>query len=83
MNPLSHERRRPTITTGSNDGGWQRRHRPDYALIVISALLLVIGLVVVFSISPALGAQKNVGDSYFVNKQIIAIILGIISFMAA
>lgn len=80
MNPLSRERQRPT-TSGTSEAGWQRRHRPDYALIIISALLLVIGLVVVFSISPALGAQKNVGDSYFVNKQIIAIVLGIISFL--
>ncbi len=58
----------------------QRRHRPDYTLLVVSALLLVIGLVLVFSISPALGAQKNVSESYFVNKQVIAIILGGFAF---
>lgn len=71
-------RRRPVIS----EGGWQRRHRPDYTLLILSALLLGIGLVVVFSISPALGAQKDVSDYYFVNKQLIAIVLGIISFLA-
>lgn len=72
------ERRRPVIS----NNGWQRKHRPDYVLLIICALLLGIGLVVVFSISPALGAQKNVSDYYFVNKQLIAIVLGVISFLA-
>ena len=74
---VRESRRRPVI---NDDGGWQRRHKPDYILLILSALLLGIGLVVVFSISPALGAQKNVSDYYFVNKQIIAILMGIISF---
>ncbi len=73
-------RRRPAITQSSD--GLQRRHRPDYTLLVISALLLVVGLVLVYSISPALGAQKNVAENYFVNKQLIAIVLGIIAFSA-
>lgn len=58
-----------------------RRHRPDYVLPLICLLLLVIGLVVVFAISPALAAQKNVNDSYFVGKQVTAILLGLVSFV--
>jgi len=72
----ARDRRRPL----SSEGGLQRRHRPDFVLLIISAILLAIGLIVVFSISPALGAQKNVSESYFVNKQLGAILLGIISF---
>jgi cell division protein FtsW len=57
-----------------------RRHRPDYALLIISLLLSVIGLIVVYSISPGLAATKNVGTNYFVIKQSIAIMLGLIAF---
>lgn len=60
-----------------------RRHRPDYGLIVIASILLSIGLVVMYAISPALAAQGgNVGDNYFVSRQFIAIILGFIAFFA-
>ncbi len=60
----------------------QRRHRPDYWLVILSVIMLAIGLIVVFAISPALSAQKNVGDNYFVNKQLLAILLGVIGFVA-
>jgi len=58
----------------------QRRHRPDYMLVVFSIILLVIGLIVVYSISPALSIQKHVGENYFVLKQLTAIGLGILGF---
>lgn len=50
-------------------------------LLVLSAILLVVGLVVIYSISPGLAIQRNVSDNYFVNKQLIAIGLGIITFI--
>jgi cell division protein FtsW len=54
-----------------------RRHRPDYWLIVIVAFLLAIGLIVIYSISPALTELR--GGNY-VQRQIIAILLSIIAF---
>ncbi len=61
-----------------------RKHRPDYGLVVIASILLVIGLIVMFAISPALAALGgNVGDNYFVSRQFIAIILGCIAFFIA
>ncbi len=57
-----------------------RRHKPDYWLLVISALLLAIGLMVVYSISPALTVGTDMGEHYFVNKQLIAIALGLVAF---
>jgi len=42
---------------------------------------MVIGLITVFAISPALAAQNNVSDSYYVSKQVIAILLGVIAFV--
>ncbi len=69
-------RRRPIVT----EGGTTRRHRPDYVLLLISVLLLVIGMIVVYAIGPGLAAQKNVSENYYISKQFIAIILGIAAF---
>lgn len=62
------------------DSSGQRRHKPDYLLVIFAVVLLVIGLIIVYSISPALSIQKRVGENYFVIKQITAIALGIIGF---
>lgn len=61
-----------------------RKHRPDYGLIIIPSILLAIGLVIMYAISPALAAQGgNVSDAYFVSRQFIAVILSFIAFWAA
>ena len=73
---FSRAARRPVY----QDNTGQRRHRPDYMLLVLSIVLLVIGLIVVYSISPGLAAQKNVSDNYYVGKQLIAVVLGMIAF---
>lgn len=72
--------RRRSVLRGREGG--QRRHRPDYGLLLLSLVLLVAGLVVVYSIGPGLAAQKNVSDNYFVGKQIIAILIGLVAFAA-
>jgi cell division protein FtsW len=43
--------------------------------------LLVIGLIVVYAISPGLAAQRKVSANYYVLKQVVAIILGIGAFV--
>ncbi|CAN5671603.1 stage V sporulation protein E [soil metagenome] len=70
--------RRPVIV-GTDIGS--RRHRPDYGLVVIITVLSVLGLIVVYAISPGLSAQTNVNDNYFVNKQMIAILLAVVTFI--
>lgn len=60
-----------------------RRHRPDYWLLVLTVMLLTIGLVVIFSISPALSAVTHVSNNYYVVKQLIAIALGLAAFAVA
>ncbi len=67
----------------NKNGPKQRRHRPDYWLIILASILLVIGLVVVYSISPGLAAQSSVSDNYYSSKQVISIILGIVAFVGA
>lgn len=54
-----------------------RRHRPDYWLIVLGTLLVAIGLVVVYSISPALNEFRG---GNFVMRQSIAIGLSVLAF---
>lgn len=60
-----------------------RRHKPDYWILTLSALLMVIGLVVVYSISPALSASQNISQNYFIIKQLIAVALGLVTFAMA
>ena len=64
------------------DTSRQRRHRPDYWLLLISVALMVIGLIVLYAISPGLAVQKHVGENYYINKQLLAIVLGIGAFVA-
>jgi len=63
--------------------GWPRRHRPDYILVILSLLLLTIGLVVIYSISPALSLTNNVSQNYFINRQMLSIVFGFIAFVVA
>lgn len=62
------------------NGDVARKHKPDYWLLVLSSLLLTIGLVVVYSISPGLSASQHVSQGYFVTKQFIDVVLGVIAF---
>jgi len=59
-----------------------RRHRPDYWLLIISLALMVVSLVVIYAISPALGMANHVSDSFFITRQTIAIVLGLVVFYA-
>ncbi len=75
-------RPREARRTAFVDSSGQRRHRPDYILLLLSVLLMVVGLIVVYAISPGLAAQKNVSENYYVTKQLVTIFLGVVSFMA-
>lgn len=72
-------RRRPNLSVAQLELG--RKHQPDYWLLIWCAALLSIGLIVVYSISPALGASHNVDGGYYVNKQLIAIGLSLIALL--
>jgi len=62
---------------------WPRRHRPDYVLVVLLLILLTIGLVVIYSISPALSLTNNVGQGYFIDRQLLSIVFGFLAFFVA
>ncbi len=64
----------------------RRKHRPDYGLIVVVGLLLLLGLIIIYAVSPALvqreGAENLIGGDYhYVYRQTFAILLGVIAFI--
>jgi cell division protein FtsW len=57
-----------------------RKHRPDYWLLIWCVVLLSIGLVVVYAISPALSAAQHVSGTHYVGRQLLAIALSLVAF---
>lgn len=62
-----------------------RRHRPDYQIIVFMGILLLIGVVVLATISPARAAllSENTGDisaTFFMEKQLAYLAFGLLAF---
>jgi cell division protein FtsW len=60
-----------------------RRHKPDYWLLILIATLLGVGLIVLYAIGPALSIESNAGQNYYIDKQFLAVVLGIIGFAFA
>lgn len=63
----------------------RRKHRPDYGLVAVIGLLLLLGLIIIYAVSPALvqrdGAQNLIGGDYhYVYRQAVAVMLGIAVF---
>ncbi len=75
----ANARRRPSI--GGSETA-PRRHKPDYVLVLLATALLAVGFVVVYAISPSIAAARGVSEQYLISKQIIAIVLGLLSFFA-
>ncbi len=66
-------------------GGQLRGHHPDYVIALTVTILLAIGLVMMYSISPIL-SQKSVGSadrSYFFINQIKYVGIGIVAWIVA
>lgn len=74
-------RRRPVPST--NNASASRRHSPDYWLLIFTLALLAVGLIVVYSIGPALAQGTDASGSFYVTRQIIAITIGLVMFMVA
>jgi cell division protein FtsW len=81
---LSSLREQPSrVTEEDSSISSGRKHKPDYWLLVWCAVLLAVGLVVVYAISPALAITNKVSNNYYVYKQLTAIVLSIFAFIAA
>ncbi len=61
-----------------------RKHRPDHWILVLVLILMGIGLILIYSIGPALAAQGgNVSANYFVGRQFVDILIGLVAFFVA
>lgn len=78
------------------DRGWNqqrsgsavvRKHRPDYQLALYTAILMLLGLVIMYAIGPQRASVLNsamgssFSDSYFFIKQVVSIVLAAIAFI--
>ncbi len=70
-------------TSGAVSTSNTRKHRPDYVMVLTMVLLLAVGAVTVFAISPGLTVARNLPENYFSVKQLISIVLGSIAFAVA
>ncbi len=60
-----------------------RRHGPDYLLLSVLTVLVVFGLIAVYSSSYALGYAQFGDPNYFIKKQILFAVLGFIGMFIA
>ncbi|HEX6258428.1 MAG TPA: FtsW/RodA/SpoVE family cell cycle protein [Candidatus Saccharimonadales bacterium] len=66
-------------------GGLIRRHRPDYQIILFMGVLMLLGLVVLYSISTARVELINTGGSsldqaHFMQRQLLYLLAGLVGF---
>lgn len=66
-----------------------RRHRPDYQIVLFMGILMLVGLIVLYSISPArvelinANTDSALGAGYFMQRQLINLFIGIVVFVVA
>jgi cell division protein FtsW len=65
-----------------------RRHRPDYQIVLFMGILVLLGLVVLFAISPARVELINQGggtldQAHFMQKQLTYLVVGVVAFVGA
>lgn len=62
-----------------------RRHRPDMLLLLFLSILLLLGLIIIYAISPALIARMgsdNIDQNMFMYRQLIFLAAGLAAFAA-
>lgn len=73
--------RRPLARSQALSLDLGRKHKPDYLLLVWCVVLLSIGLVVVYAISPALSEAHRVSSGHYVGRHLLAIGLSLVAFL--
>ncbi|HWZ65800.1 MAG TPA: putative peptidoglycan glycosyltransferase FtsW [Patescibacteria group bacterium] len=62
-----------------------RKHRPDFLILLFMAVLMLVGMVVIYSISPALTERINtfgntLDQNHFMYRQAVYLIVGLMAF---
>lgn len=72
-----------TRTAATQSSG--RKHKPDYLLLLSIGVLLLLGLVIIYSISPVLSHKiiEDAGRNHFLFGQLLHIGLGLAAFFVA
>ncbi|HKX73324.1 MAG TPA: putative peptidoglycan glycosyltransferase FtsW [Candidatus Saccharimonadales bacterium] len=62
-----------------------RRHRPDMLLLLFMCILVLLGLIIIYAISPPLAARAvgDVDPNHFMYRQVIYLLIGAAAFTAA
>jgi cell division protein FtsW len=62
-----------------------RRHRPDMLLLVFLCILVLLGLIIIYAISPPLAARAvgDVDPNHFMYRQVFYLLVGAAAFTAA
>jgi len=66
----------------NNANGLPRKHKPDYILLILVMILISIGLIVIYSISPGLSLNSGLPENYYINRQMISVVFGAFAFAA-
>ncbi len=72
-----------SVGSGELDAESVRRHRPDYIVVLLISILLAVGAVTVYAISPGITQAQGLPENFFSQKQLLAIGLGIVAFIVA
>ena len=68
----------------AGEARWRpRRHAPDYALLAVVAVLVVLGLIAVYSSSYALGYAQYGDVNFFIKRQAMAALIGLAGLVVA
>lgn len=82
---MQHTARR-VRQSATRTAGFVRKHRPDYSIIAYAALLVMIGLIIIFAIGPQRAnllneaSGSNLSDSHFIIKQTVGVALAVVAF---
>lgn len=78
---------RPRQSSTPDEFAGQRRHRPDMPFALFISVLILLGLIIIYAISPALIARLSnsteISQNYFLYRQLVYIGLGIGAFALA
>ena len=79
-NRVGRANRRQDVRTA--DSLETRKHSPDYWLGIACLTLIILGMIVMYSISPAISAVTGDTPNFFISRHIVSFLIGVAGFAA-